>query len=146
MAKKGKFVFLVNERLTAKRPCNRAKRKASDFGDFRGLERPDPGFDAGKDIQFGVPIRPGDLQTFVREEGLPALFRRDDGLGLPIHRDMSRLSRYAIEPGADFRKGGEVVIAFVREMGICIKRDVGDRIVIGDEVAMMREVMLHHRK
>src|SRR5215471_1019142 len=28
-------------------------------------------------------------------------FRRHDVLGLPIHRDIARLGRYALEPGAD---------------------------------------------
>src|SRR6516164_10400175 len=55
-------------------------------------------------------------------------FRRHDVLGLPIHRDIARLRRHAIEPGADLRKSREVVIARMREMGVGIERDVGDAV------------------
>src|SRR3954453_17658666 len=72
-----------------------------------------------------------------------ALFRRDR-LRLPVHRHIVRLCRDAIEPGANLRKGGEIVIAEMREMGVGIKRDVGDGVAVGREEAMMLEVILHH--
>src|SRR5262245_65435337 len=53
-------------------------------------------------------------------------FRRHDVLGLPIHRDIARLRRYALEPGADLRKSREVVIARMREVGVGQVRADGD--------------------
>src|SRR5262245_33461226 len=59
---------------------------------------------------------------------------------------MARLSRHALEPAADLGKTREVIVAGVRQMGIGIKRDVSDGIAAGHEIAVMLEVMLHHRK
>src|SRR5262245_19156993 len=71
-------------------------------------------------------------------------FRRHDVLGLPIHRDIARLGRYALEPGADLGKSHEVVIARMRKVGVGIERDVGDAVAFADEIAMVLEVILHH--
>src|SRR3954468_4730494 len=87
----------------------------------------------------GLPS-PWTLAARAEDAGL---FRRNR-LRVPIHRHIVRLCRHAIEPGADLRKGGEIVIAEMRDMGIGIKRDVGDGVAVCGEEAMMLEVILHH--
>src|SRR5437870_4965729 len=74
----------------------------------------------------------------------PRSLRRDYVFRLPIHRHMSGLGRHAIEPGADRGKSPEVEVALVREMRIGVKRNIGDGIAIGREVAMVLEMVFHH--
>src|SRR5215813_7945373 len=96
LTKKGKFVFLVNEALTA---------ETASF------------WPAKQRLLLGRAAPP-----FARS------LRRHDVLGLPIHRDIARLGRHALEPGADLGKGREVVIARMREVGVGIERDVGNAV------------------
>src|SRR5207302_8936196 len=50
----------------------------------------------------------------------------------------------AIDPLADRREPREIEAAFGRDVRIRIKGDVGDRVTLTDEIAVMREVALHH--
>src|SRR5262245_3508976 len=86
------------------------------------------------------------LLVEAQPSALRRSFRRYGVGGLPIHRDMPRLGRDALEPAADLGKAREVVVAGMREMGVGVKRDVGDGVAIFHEIAMVLEVMLHHRK
>ena len=65
---------------------------------------------------------------------------------MPIHRDVVRLARDALEPGAQRRKSGKIEIALVRHVGVRVERDVGDGVAVGGEEAMPREMLLHHRE
>src|SRR6516164_7525924 len=89
-------------------------------------------------------VRP---QNTLFARAAPALarsLRRYDVLGPPIHRDIARLRRHALEPGTDLRKGREVVIARMREVGVGIERDVGDAVTIAHKIAMVLEMIVHH--
>src|SRR5215510_13949031 len=50
----------------------------------------------------------------------------------------------AREPAPDRRKHREIIVAMVRDVRICIKRNVGDRIAIRHDVAMPLEMALQH--
>ena len=41
-------------------------------------------------------------------------------------------------------KASQIEIAFVREVGVAVERDVGDRVVAGGEEVVRREMLLHH--
>src|SRR5947209_19972710 len=57
---------------------------------------------------------------------------------------MPGFRRHTLEPAPDRWKHRKIIVAKVRDMRICIERDVGDRIAIRDDVAMLLEVALHY--
>src|SRR5262249_56173617 len=71
--------------------------------------------------------------------GILALLRSGE-LRLPVHRDIARLVRDAREPSADRRKPAEIKIRLVGDVGVSVKRDIGDREMVCDEKPMPRQV------
>src|SRR6266568_864931 len=60
------------------------------------------------------------------------------------HGYMPGFRRDALEPAPDRWKHRKIIVAKVRDVRIGIERDVGDRIAIRDDVAMLLEMALHH--
>ena len=58
--------------------------------------------------------------------------------------NVARPVGHAIEPGPDRRITAEFEIGLVSDVGIGIERDVGDREVVRDEIAVAHEVCFHH--
>src|SRR5256884_7499271 len=90
---------------------------------------------------------PGPPSRAALHPGDAGLFRDcRRGGWVPIHRDVVRLARDALEPGAQRRKSGKIEIALVRHVGVRIERDVGDGVAVGGEEAASREMLFHHRE
>src|SRR6186997_975247 len=69
---------------------------------------------------------------------------RGSKLRLPGHGDITRLFGDSRKPSPDRGKAAEVEVALIGDMGVGVKRDVGDREMICDEKAMPCQVRLHH--
>ena len=59
---------------------------------------------------------------------------------------MARLLRDARQPGDDRGEALEVESGLVRDVGVRVERDVGDRVALGDQEAPALEVALERRK
>ena len=62
------------------------------------------------------------------------------------HRDMPRQRRDARQPSLHGRVAAEIEAALVGDVGVSIKRDVGDAQMLADEEGVAREVLVHQGK
>src|SRR4249920_1345780 len=71
-------------------------------------------------------------RQWIRQAAVSGLLRGSK-LRLPGHGDITRLFGDSRKPSPDRGKAAEVEVALVGDMGVGVKRDVGDREMIRDE-------------
>src|SRR5438270_2172921 len=60
-----------------------------------------------------------------------------------VDRHVPGLGSHPFQPGADRRIGLELEPTFGRDVRVCVERDVGDRVSLGDQVLTSGEMALH---